>query len=780
MKNHFVKEFLAIFLLFLMTLTPLLSYQNDKLLAAAEHSSWINLDFSSKGLLEAWSDKNDMPSMNATQIPVQGLWKVLRYFGLSEISAQKILVISFSFLMPFGMYYLYRTLNIGGGIMGAMFASFLYYFNIYVIVQAGLLLHQALFVFSMAPLIFGFVFNGALSHKIYRQLIFAFLISLCFLPLSVAAANPPLLFTVIVVPLLFFILQYKEYKQILRFLMIVIPMILFINMFWIYALYNYWEPVFNLVTNEMGTVGNLQKGNQVFDGKLYDSIRMLGSEAFKDDVGFPYNNSYYGGNFIVTAASYLVVFFASLSFLIAPSDVEKKKNLFFVGSILVVGLFLVKGVNMPFGQLYLYIFDSFSWAYMFRNPVSKFGLMVLVPMSILFGYAISKVLSKIKNKWNYILFLIFITGIVVSASYTRIFVSDTPKHYGYVYNIKKPAYWHEIASWLAENDSDAIILDIRKDPLIYLYKWGDSIASSSGRSFAHYLLPNKVLGYSSPRSSEKKIVNKLVNNPLVHHDKFNFVFDLIGAKYIIIQGDQISSDTYDIDIRYDLDTIAEHIEKNKKFIQFKKFGPLILYKRLDYVDRTFSVNKLNLYFSNVKNDIIDYEVFQYLKTNTEDQSSIMDYRKLNSSLYEATLDKGLDYYGVVLKKNLLTNMNHDWRMYRVSNDLSLYSTSDYYYEVSTYLVKQFVANLFNISLNSRLNELNNIPNIYINEVETLWTDEDDNFDSKISGLNHPTKLLLIYIPQLILYFLALLSLFSIIFISIVLILARYKKYTIQP
>lgn len=89
----------------------------------------------------------------------------------------------------------------------------------------------------------------------------------------------------------------------------------------------------------------------------------------------------------------ILFFLFPLAFLVLLFCKEKKILLFAIISL--IGIFLVKGTQIPFGEIYYFLFRNVPGFFMFREP-SKFFLMVFIGMSILWG----KFIEFLSRKYN--------------------------------------------------------------------------------------------------------------------------------------------------------------------------------------------------------------------------------------------------------------------------------------------------------------------------------------------------------------------------------------------
>lgn len=93
-----------------------------------------------------------------------------------------------------------------------------------------------------------------------------------------------------------------------------------------------------------------------------------------------------------------IITYSSL-FFINKEEARIKKYLIFFISLGLLGIFLAKGSNEPFGNLYIWLFDNIPGFVMFRDPTKWYSL-IAVSYSILIPYSIFKIFEYLKNKFN--------------------------------------------------------------------------------------------------------------------------------------------------------------------------------------------------------------------------------------------------------------------------------------------------------------------------------------------------------------------------------------------
>lgn len=90
------------------------------------------------------------------------------------------------------------------------------------------------------------------------------------------------------------------------------------------------------------------------------------------------------------------IFFIIPILAFSASLLKKEKSVFFFALLSLMGIFLVKQENAPFGWIYTWMFKNFPGFNMFREA-SKFYLLIALGYSILFGVTVAEIHKKIKN-----------------------------------------------------------------------------------------------------------------------------------------------------------------------------------------------------------------------------------------------------------------------------------------------------------------------------------------------------------------------------------------------
>lgn len=222
----------------------------------------------------------------------------------------------------------------------------------------------------------------------------------------------------------------------------------------------------------------------------------------------------YTSNPILIFLSFLIVLISLIPLLSSEKIIRKYYVIFFC-YLVILSIFLSKGVHPPFGSLYLWLVDNFPFFWVQRAPWQKFGLLLSMSLAVLFGVGIgvishllSDACSKVKN---FILFkkltcmlLPLLLVLILSVIYNWKFVTGAmysngagESRFGYHerlnlgFHIKYPDYIYSFREYINEQD-DYFRIFFLPDATSSVYLWG--YAGSTDITFG---LLNKGLIYRS-------------------------------------------------------------------------------------------------------------------------------------------------------------------------------------------------------------------------------------------------------------------------------------------
>lgn len=193
--------------------------------------------------------------------------------------------------------------------------------------------------------------------------------------------------------LIFFLFQYNVFKNskmlvLLLLYSIALPavIVVLLQCFWLIPTILYGV---NPVDKLGSAFSNIQAVNYFSFAKFENSIALLHPnwpENIFGKVGFMKSE------FLIVP----ILAFASLLFIPKIKNQKTKINILFFAFLGLVGAFLAKGSNEPFGGVYIWLFNYFPGFVMFRDA-SKWYLLVVISYSILIPFSVWKIYEWLKS-----------------------------------------------------------------------------------------------------------------------------------------------------------------------------------------------------------------------------------------------------------------------------------------------------------------------------------------------------------------------------------------------
>jgi hypothetical protein len=486
--------------------------------------------------------------------------------------AQKIIFFALSVLPIFSINYLVRKIfkQDENYYIISIIASLFYIFNLYQLQtwSFSLIMYQIAYVTT--PIFIGLLINKEDSVK--NLLLFAFFSLIN----SLIAMNIAIFIgQAIIMALLtiWFLIFSENRKNAAIYYAKYMFVFLVINSFWLIQFVSRYLGNLSLATNndwnQIITAGNV--ADTMKYNVLSNAFRLISSTFYGFWLGkydFPFYRIYESLPFIIINFSFIILIILGVIFFYKKSN-YKKYILFFL-SLAIIGLFLYKGAAAPFQSTYLYLIDRFPILSMFRTPQNKFGLMIVLPYSILFGWSIKEFLLLVKNRfWKIFLFVFIIALICVN-----LFPYWQGKMFFPKYQNKIPESYFSIAYQVNKSSDQGRVLILP----FYESTWISTNWNYIGYDPLYYMLnkPYFSRGFdwmSQPNTvASKQIMTALTEKSV---EKFSEVVNRYQIDTIVIHRDYNFS-TFDVpNIVADFDKISKN---NNEISLDQKYGELELYK----------------------------------------------------------------------------------------------------------------------------------------------------------------------------------------------------------
>ena len=309
--------------------------------------------------------------------------KILSLFGLSWPVIEKIiwfwpyLVLGF-----FSSAFLFKTLFPKNKFW--LFSPFLFLFNTFsLIITSGGQMGFAM-AYALSPLVLALFIQlltnskiNGLRSSILTGLILAFQMML----------DPRVFYITMMAIGLYWVINLSSntLKRVIPTLILPFLVVVGLNLFWLLPVLLTRRPVLPETYGEAGWVKFLSFA------RFSDALSLLHPFWPENIFGKTY---FFRPEFLILP----MLAFSSLLFTRIKMDRKRMKaDICFFTILALVGAFLAKGNNPPFGEVYLWLFKNIPGMNMFRDPV-KFYVLVAIGYSVLIPYSVEQVYKFLKAK----------------------------------------------------------------------------------------------------------------------------------------------------------------------------------------------------------------------------------------------------------------------------------------------------------------------------------------------------------------------------------------------
>ena len=502
----------------------------------------------------------------------------LNYLGLSIGNIQIFYQVFLFIIGTLSMYYFSKTIYPELRI-APFVAGFFYMFNIFALTNrqnTGFI-----WIYAFLPLLLALIVK--IVKSTYEQNNKAVNINIIYFSLlsvvafSFAAINPANvalgLFGIAILTLYYLVVYRKQLLPLFKSLGKIVGISIPINLWWIIPILNYYflsNQVFNSTLSVDAWAWTQWRSS------FLNLFWLNGIWAWLPEY-FPYIGSY------KTSILTLLVF---VPFIIAASALlfKSKKsrfNAYIMGAILVL-LFLAKGLfdannafRDPLYSLNLVIYQYVPLMNMFREPVSKFTLLIIPFLALLIGFGAEKItnlrLPKLSFRTSKILilsvlmltFLVAVQPLIITTNAENQIVHNYPiesytAQLPYSSYVKIPDYWYQATGWINSQPGEGKVLLTPIDDFYQMpYNWTNGLDGYYGTDQLINGLIDKPIISTSSLSGYK--INSDTAATLMElgyaircgrADEFKDFLDILSVKYIL-QRDDIDNTVADESVLQD-------------------------------------------------------------------------------------------------------------------------------------------------------------------------------------------------------------------------------------
>ncbi len=319
-------------------------------------------------------------------------------------------------------------------------------------------------------------------------------------------------------------------------------------------------------------------------------------QEFNQKPLLPYALSYYRFPLIFITFLIPILSFCSLVF-----KTKRREKIFF-SFLALLGIFLAKGANSPFGFVFQFLYDKIPGFSIFREPFAKFTLIHVFSFSLLLGFFAQDFTEFLVSKNKELLAKLFpflIIILVLLSSYPLLSGANIQDETWYQNSlnslfVKVPQYWEEAGSWFDQENSSSRIMLFPKSYYGQTHNWETGI--STGDPVALYFLKNPLIRTPSISVSPQNRLANITYQMLFLGKKADLFpyLDLFAVDYVLQQNSVTPNNQAGI---FDPLIMQQILENQKSLKLIKSFGSLSLYSNQNSNQPSFvkDISALDVY-----------------------------------------------------------------------------------------------------------------------------------------------------------------------------------------
>lgn len=461
---------------------------------------------------------------------------------------------------------------------------FFYWFNPLSLVNVwNRFLLNYMFFFGALP-IFVFLFIKGLRTKNYQwSLVQTLAFGVYSFSFSYLAFPPLLWITFTLLTILFLIYEYRSSLFFMKYFFLTLILFVLANSWWISQLIALDRTLgfgqgFSQVFNSQANVGTLDALSKSL-GNFTDILRLSNSS---------FTQAYQ--SFSDSFSPLVQIFEYCFMAIIMITIIKKRKDLFFLlfAGLLLLIIFLSKGSNPPFGEIYRAFFVRFSALQILRNPLEKFSFLLAIFFTPLFIYSLYYISKEHFIRYKNTIFFVFLSFIIIIWGYPfytgLVFTSNEPpaNNPSNGYKIKVPDYYLAADQWLSSrgNNFRYIGLPFQGEGITYRWEKGYSGVELSSALFS---TPGILFNTSTPYFFQ--LVPE-IEKFLYDNEEFYKMANILNARYIFVRDDIDFKSRKMKNPKEIKERLNELVQKNQ-LRQQTSFGSLTFWENLKWNDFSF-------------------------------------------------------------------------------------------------------------------------------------------------------------------------------------------------
>jgi len=534
---NFTMRKIEILAILLIGILPVLWYSPENVIAKGDHFPYLLNIKSISNDFHLWSTSNFGNPSAYPAYSLYGLIWAFSQFLLINIELWQIIMYIFYFVSAaFSMFYLTKTIYSEES-CAVIIAGIFYIFNFFILTI--LLNIGMIWTYAFLPLLMAFFIKIITkTQKTYTD-VFCFALTFAFAG-SISSMNiADVALTLIgLASVLFYYIIFERKiatRLLIKNLAVLLVVTVLLSMWWIVPILNYY--LLSPSTQLQQEINVLSWSWTHARASFLNLFSLNGGWGWRPEY-FPYYRLY-TNNAILTFSLFI-------PFLLAPGALlfngKKRKFNAYLMLIILLLIFLAKGLHEPLGFVNLFLYDHIPYMAMFREPISKFTLLMIPFLALLIGYSTDKIAKTLKHNIGSKLFIVIIISIFTISTFPMITnpIETKTEQIPYSTYVKIPQYWFETSEWLSNKTGDFKILVAPLDDYYQVpYSWG----YYGSDSFIERLIRKPVISpcyaYSYKVNPNVIMLMNQLRDAMKYNrtEEFETIISLLNVKYILQRND---------------------------------------------------------------------------------------------------------------------------------------------------------------------------------------------------------------------------------------------------
>jgi len=484
-----------------------------------------------------WSDFTGLGSLNPSLQPATFflVTSFLRLLGLPLVAIQYLTFASILIISALAMYFVSKELfkNYSNSNLISLFSALFYILNPYTM-NVWHRFVSSIFCLPLLPLIF------LITVKLFKKPSFKYslLFAVTILVFSISAAGPHFFIAILIPPIfytLFEIIRIKDLRLMkLKYIGIGIMLTVLLNIWWIMQSIISVKQIYSAVGSPTLST-NIGALNVVSKYYTILNISKLLNASNIPWYGLNYNPGWI--EFLIPALALIAVLFYL-----------KNKNILFLSILIIIGIFLGKGLQPPGGKI-------FEWLFLNIPGFAMFSLLLVI---------------SVWPMWTGDVFSFSRTGVPLECK----FIPTT--------KVAIPEYWREAADYINKDRTDnhlAFLPQAQFDETTYKWEYGyhGNDVTSVNSLFNNPVISKPLIGSYS--ENYRKFV--LDENFFKEQKIIPQLFSYLNLKYILVRNDISPVTLGNAEPMVPFDTIKNLLKSCGDIAKINTFGKIDIYKLND-------------------------------------------------------------------------------------------------------------------------------------------------------------------------------------------------------